>query len=223
MLTMHKEALPAAPTPRPGTGQRRQPWPGLEQEKPPPGVFSTGSGGGGQERQQAGDGFAEGRHSAPMGCKLPPPQSPGRGDEARPGLPAQPQQHPGGRPGRQLTSPRAAPACPCRAPLQQAAAPQQRPSAQLCPGRERKHPGCPAAPLSQRLPRAGPFPSLPQPPRGTRSAPGARPAPAPRHPSCAPAEAVASRAYPGFGSSPHLLQPTANSPAAAEETTSCSS
>lgn len=46
MLTMHKEALPAAPTPRPGTGQRRQPWPGLEQEKPPPGVFSTRSSGG---------------------------------------------------------------------------------------------------------------------------------------------------------------------------------
>lgn len=91
MLTMQKEALPAAPTPRPGTGQRRQPWPGLEQEKPPPGVFSTGSGGGGQERQQAGDGFAEGRHSAPMGCKLPPPQSPGRGEARR--APACPRSH----------------------------------------------------------------------------------------------------------------------------------
>lgn len=217
----------------PGLGKGSSPGPGLEQEeKPLPGVFSTagvwrgpGAVGEGKERQQAEDWDAERLHSTPMQCKSPPPQSPG---EARRGAP---------RPARAAT------AAPQWLRWEARLPPSRSGSSSLplqSPGVTGS--GSSAAPFSPALPRQGEetpwlpycssepaapagqglFPLLPQPARGTCSAPGTvLPLPHGVH-HVLLLRQWPRRAYPCFGSSPDL-QPAANSTASAEETASCSS
>lgn len=94
-----------------------------------------------------------------------------------------------------LPGARAAPARPCRAPERQALAPQQRPSAQPCPAGRGNAWAALLLFWAGGSPGQGCFPLLPQPSRGTCSAPGAL-LPCPRYSSCAPAEAVATQGLP---------------------------